>query len=95
MKKSVIVVEDDSRLRVQLLQILQDLNDIQCLGACASAEEALETIPRKKPDVVLMDIKLPKMSGIQCVHELKKTMPAGVRQRKGVVPRSRSRWTME
>ena len=76
MKKSVIVVEDDSRLRVQLLQILQDINDIQCLGACASAEEALETIPRKKPDVVLMDIKLPKMSGIQCVHELKKTMPS-------------------
>jgi DNA-binding NarL/FixJ family response regulator len=76
MKKSVIVVEDDSRLRGQLLQILEDLDDIQCLGACGSAEEALEVVPRKKPDVVLMDIKLPKMSGIQCVHELKKVLPA-------------------
>ncbi len=76
MKKSVIVVEDDSRLRGQLLQILQDLEDIHCLGACASAEEALEIVPRKKPDVVLMDIQLPKMSGIQCVYELKKVLPA-------------------
>jgi len=76
MKKSVIVVEDDSRLRGQLLQILEDLNDIQCLGACGSAEEALEIVPRKKPDVVLMDIQLPKMSGIQCVYELKKILPA-------------------
>ena len=76
MKKSVIVVEDDSRLRAQLLQILQDLQDIHCIGACGSAEEALEVVPRKKPDVVLMDIKLPGMSGIQCVYELKKVLPA-------------------
>ncbi len=75
MKKSVIVVEDDTRLREQLLQILENIKDIQCVGACASAEEALELIPRKRPDVVLMDIKLPKMSGIQCVSELKKTLP--------------------
>ena len=75
MKKSVIVVEDDGRLREQLLQILHGLQDIQCIGACASAEDALELIPRKKPDVVLMDIKLPRMSGIQCVSELKKVMP--------------------
>lgn len=76
MKKSVIVVEDDRRLREQLLQILENIKDIQCIGACASAEEALEMIPRKRPDVVLMDIKLPKMSGIQCVCELKKVLPA-------------------
>jgi DNA-binding NarL/FixJ family response regulator len=75
MKKSVIVVEDDKRLREQLLQILENLKDIQCIGACASAEEALELIPSKRPDVVLMDIKLPKMSGIQCVTELKKILP--------------------
>jgi DNA-binding NarL/FixJ family response regulator len=76
MKKSVIVVEDDCWLRGLLLQILQNLDDIHCLGACGSAEEALELVPRKKPDVVLMDIKLPKMSGIQCVYELKKLLPA-------------------
>ena len=75
MKKTVAVVEDDRRLREQLLQILQNLRDIECVVACGSAEEALEAIPPKNPDVVLMDIKLPKMSGIQCVAELKKLMP--------------------
>ena len=76
MKKTVAVVEDDTRLREQLLQILEDIPDIKCVGACASAEEALDVIPRKKPDVVLMDIKLPRMSGIQCVSELKRLVPS-------------------
>ena len=76
MKKTVAVVEDDTRLREQLLQILEDVQDIKCVGACASAEEALDVIPRKKPDVVLMDIKLPRMSGIQCVSELKRLVPS-------------------
>ena len=75
MKKTVAVVEDDPRLRKQLLQILENINDIQCVAVCNSAEEALEELPAKSPDVVLMDIKLPKMSGIQCVAELKKLLP--------------------
>jgi DNA-binding NarL/FixJ family response regulator len=76
MKKSVVVVEDDRGLREQLVQILETAPDIICLGAFPSAEEALPKILRKRPDVVLMDIKLPGMSGIQCVAEIKKTAPA-------------------
>jgi len=76
MKKTVAVVEDNPRLRKQLLEILEHIKDIECVGAFASAEEALEVIPGVKPDVVLMDIKLPRMSGIQCVAHLKKLMPA-------------------
>ena len=75
MKKTVAIVEDDARLREQLQEILEDNSDIQCVLACASAEEALEKIPSKNPNVVLMDIKLPRMSGIQCVAELKKILP--------------------
>jgi DNA-binding NarL/FixJ family response regulator len=75
MRKTVTVVEDDHRLRKQLLLILENIPDIECVGDYVSAEEALEHIPVKKPDVVLMDIKLPKMSGIQCVAELKKVLP--------------------
>ena len=75
MKKSVVVVEDDRGLREQLVQILETASDIKCLGAYASAEEALPQILAKNPDVVLMDIKLPGMSGIQCVVEIKKVMP--------------------
>ncbi|EEF60587.1 response regulator transcription factor [Pedosphaera parvula] len=75
MKRRVAVVEDNQRLRRQLLQILSQFEDIECVGNYGSGEEALEQIPHKNPEVVLMDIKLPKMSGIECVHELKKIMP--------------------
>jgi DNA-binding NarL/FixJ family response regulator len=75
MKKTVAVVEDNVSLREQFLEILGNLPDIECVGTYTSAEEALEMVPRKRPDVVLMDIKLPGMSGIQCVSELKKVMP--------------------
>lgn len=74
--KSVIVVEDDRGLREQLVKILNSAPGIRCAGACPSAEDALELIPAKRPDVVLMDIRLPGMSGIDCVAELKRSLPA-------------------
>ena len=73
--KTVIIVEDNQGLRQQLLQILESAPDIQCAGAFVSAEAALPKILELKPDVVLMDIKLPGMSGIQCVAEIKKVVP--------------------
>src|ERR1700743_1789934 len=76
MKKSVVVVEDARGLREQLVQILESAPDIKCLAAFMSAEEALPPILAKNPDVVLMDIKLPNISGIQCVAEIKKTAPS-------------------
>src|ERR1700712_324663 len=75
MKKTVVVVEDDRGLREQLVQILETAADIKCLGAFVSGEVALPQILEKRPDVVLMDIKLPGMSGIQCVAEIKKVLP--------------------
>ena len=74
-KKTVIIVEDNRGLRDQLLHILETAPDIRCAGAFVSGETALPEILEKKPDVVLMDIKLPGMSGIQCVAEIKKTIP--------------------
>lgn len=75
MNKKVAVVEDNQVLRAQLVQILSGAHDIRCVGAFGSAEEALKQIPLRNPDVVLMDIKLPGMSGIDCVAELKAVMP--------------------
>lgn len=75
MNKKVAVVEDNPALRDQLVQILRSAGDIRCVGAFGSAEEALKQIPLRNPDVVLMDIKLPGMSGIECVAELKAAMP--------------------
>ena len=76
MNKSVVIVEDDRALRQQILDILGTASDIRCIGAFASAEEALKAIPAKTPDVVLMDIKLPGMSGIDCVAKLKRMLPS-------------------
>lgn len=75
MSKSVAVVEDDRGLREQLVQILDAAPDIKCVGAFPSAEEALKRIPALNPAVVLMDIKLPGMSGIRCAAELRKLLP--------------------
>jgi DNA-binding NarL/FixJ family response regulator len=75
MKKSVVVVEDDQRLRKQLAEILRSAPDIECLATYASGEEALKSIPALDPDIVLMDIRLPGMSGIECVTKLKKIDP--------------------
>jgi DNA-binding NarL/FixJ family response regulator len=72
MRKSVVVVEDDQGLREQIVEILRTAPDIKCVAALASGEEALKKIPALDPDVVLMDIRLPGMSGIQCVTELKR-----------------------
>ena len=75
MAKSVIVVEDDRGLREQLGKILNSAPGIRCVGACTSGEDAVRLVPLKKPDVVLMDIRLPAMSGIDCVAALKRILP--------------------
>ena len=74
--KRVAIVEDDQGLREQLARILKTAPGIKCVGAYESAEEALEYLPGIKPDIVLMDIRLPKMSGIECVAKLKEMMPS-------------------
>jgi DNA-binding NarL/FixJ family response regulator len=76
MKKRVAIVEDDKGLREQLMHILKRASDLQCVGAYGSAEEALAALPAVNPEVVLMDIKLPRMSGIECVARLKEILPA-------------------
>jgi DNA-binding NarL/FixJ family response regulator len=76
MTKHVAIVEDDKVLREQLMQILKTASGVRCVGAYGSAEEALKSLPAVRPDVVLMDLKLPRMSGIECVAKLKEIMPA-------------------
>ena len=76
MSRTVAIIEDDRGLREQLVELLATAADIQCVGAFTSAEEGLKLIPALKPDVVLMDIRLPGMSGIQCVAELRRIAPS-------------------
>lgn len=71
----VSVVEDDEGVRESLAALLNDADGFQCVSSHASAEDAIAQIPQKKPDVVLMDINLPAMSGIDCVRKLKELAP--------------------
>jgi DNA-binding NarL/FixJ family response regulator len=72
---SVAIVEDDGPLRASLVGILQRAPECRCVGAFASAEEALPQIPALAPQVVLMDINLPGMDGVQCVRRLAELIP--------------------
>lgn len=71
----VSVVEDDPVVREQLVYQLNRANGFKCVGSHPSAEAALAEIPQHEPDVVLMDINLPRMSGVDCVRELKRRLP--------------------
>jgi len=75
MQKRVVIVEDDKGLREQLMLVLKSAAEVTCVAAYGTAEEALKNVPDVLPDVVLMDINLPGMSGIECVARLKQTMP--------------------
>ena len=72
---SVAIVEDDSKIRESLKIILNGSQGYNCVAVYEDAESALIDIPIKIPDVVLMDINLPKMSGIECVRQIKQKLP--------------------
>jgi DNA-binding NarL/FixJ family response regulator len=75
MSINISIVEDQDDLRESLVEWLGHAPGLRCVGAHASAPEALREIPAVNPDVVLMDINLPGMNGIQCVARLKDRMP--------------------
>ena len=72
----LVVVEDDKGVRDNLVRLLSGEKEFQCLAAFGTGEEALSNIPRLRPDVVLVDINLPGMSGIELVSALKQRDPS-------------------
>lgn len=72
---TVAIVEDDAALRETLARYV-DTQGFRCVSTYGSAEEALRELPKFSPDVVLMDINLPRKNGIQCVGELKGLAPS-------------------
>lgn len=67
----VAIVEDNEKIREGLATLIDGSDGFVCSAVHESAEEALRRLPAYHPDVVLMDIQLPKMSGIECVARLK------------------------
>jgi DNA-binding NarL/FixJ family response regulator len=72
---TVALVEDNEKVREGLKVLIDGSNGFRCKAAYGSAEEAVKHLGGEKPDVVLMDINLPKMSGIECAEQLKLKFP--------------------
>ena len=74
--KTPVAVVEDSRTTREALKTIIDLEpDLECVAACATGEEALKILPKLSPAVVIMDIQLPGISGIDCVRRLRELLP--------------------
>lgn len=72
----IAIVEDNKVIRESLMEFIHADPEFRCVCACATAEEALKIIPKHEPEIVLMDIQLPSMSGIDCLAQLKQMLPS-------------------
>jgi DNA-binding NarL/FixJ family response regulator len=72
----IAIVEDNKVIRESLMEFIHADSECRCVCACATAEEALKIIPKHEPEIVLMDIQLPNMSGIDCLAQLKQMLPS-------------------
>ncbi|HXC35978.1 MAG TPA: response regulator transcription factor [Candidatus Acidoferrales bacterium] len=75
MKISVSIVEDDHQVRNSLSRLIDSSDGYRCVSEHASAEDALEAIPKVRPNVILMDINLTGISGVECTRRLKPLLP--------------------
>jgi DNA-binding NarL/FixJ family response regulator len=71
----VAIVDDDDGIRASLATLIRRAPALRLVGDYEDAESALKDIPRCTPDVVLMDINLPGMNGVECVRHLKSSRP--------------------
>src|SRR5688572_28829930 len=75
MSISLAIVEDLAEVREGLKQFISLNPEFKIVGAFETAEESVNDLPRLNPDIVIMDINLPGMSGIECIRQLKKKIP--------------------
>jgi len=72
---TVSIVEDDVKVRSSLARLIDTTEGFICVSQHPNAENALKEIPISLPEVVLMDINLPGMNGVECVKKLKESLP--------------------
>ncbi len=75
MSIAVSIVEDNPQVRGSLAKLIDGAPGFRCVSRHGSAEDALVEIPKVKPEVVLMDINLPGINGVECVRRLKPQLP--------------------
>jgi DNA-binding NarL/FixJ family response regulator len=75
MSISVSIVEDDNGVRTTLAKLIDSSPGFRCVSQHPSAEMALQDLPKAGPEVVLMDINLPGLNGVECARRLKPMLP--------------------
>jgi len=75
MNIAISIIEDDVPAREILAEWIRRAEGFQCVSEHADAESALGSLPREKPAVVLVDINLPGINGIECIRRLKPVLP--------------------
>jgi two-component system chemotaxis response regulator CheY len=73
---TALVVDDDSILRMMLKSILEDSNEYQVVGQATNGEDAVSKFSSLRPDLVLLDINMPKMDGLQALEKIRQINPA-------------------
>jgi DNA-binding NarL/FixJ family response regulator len=74
-RTDVAIVDDDENIRLSLKDILQSTGDFNFAGGFSNAGEALARLPDLRPDLTLMDIRLPDLNGIECTKRLRQCLP--------------------
>src|ERR1700712_2758229 len=72
---SISIVDDEAELRQSIGLFLNNSPGFRCVSSYGNGEEAIRHLPADKPDVVLMDINMKGMNGIECVRRLKAEVP--------------------
>lgn len=72
---NILVVEDELQLRKDLEKIINSMEDMRVIDTAQNGSEALESIRKQTPDLVLMDVHMPMMDGITCMKEIRRIKP--------------------
>ena len=72
---TVLVVDDHSFVRAALVDLFADITDIQVVGECVDGTEVVPAVQSSRPDVVLMDVDMPRMDGVEATRALRAVEP--------------------
>lgn len=73
--RKILIVDDDRRFKNFVKELFSSEEDLEIIGEAANGQKAICMAKELKPDLVLMDISMPRMSGLDATHQLKKIMP--------------------